>query len=192
MIVRYLSATKQFRMIIKPTSELTLDLYVDVDFAGLHHSEPDHVPDVVQSHSGYILMLAGCPVVWKSQLQMELSMSTLKAEYSTLSNALENLLPLKRLVIKIVSEIPISASLLPTIKARAFEDNQGAYYLVTNNKILNCTKYFLVKYHWFWSHHENGELVVYKINTQDQLADYFTKGLARESFEHNRMAVQGW
>jgi hypothetical protein len=59
------------------------------------------------------------------------------------------LLPLKRLLIEIVSELPISTSLLPTIKALAFEDNQGAYYLATNNKITSRTKYFLVKYRWF-------------------------------------------
>jgi hypothetical protein len=82
-------------MIIKPTSELTLVLYVDADFAGLHRREPDHLPDAVRSRSGYILMLAGCPVVWKSQLQTELSMSTLEAEYSALSYALKTLLPLK-------------------------------------------------------------------------------------------------
>jgi hypothetical protein len=108
-IVWYLSTTKQFGMIIKPTSELTLDLYVNADFAGLHRREPDHLPDAVQSHSEYILMLAGCQVVWKSQLQTELSMSTLEAKWRALSYALKILLPLKRLLIKIVSELLISA-----------------------------------------------------------------------------------
>jgi hypothetical protein len=119
-------------------------------------------------------------------------MSTLEAEYSALSYSLRTLLPLKRLLIEVVSALPITASLIPTIKARAFEDNQGAYYLATNKRITNRTKYFLVKYHWFWSHHERNEFVVYKIDTQEQLADYFTKGLSRESFERNRLAVQGW
>jgi hypothetical protein len=95
------------------------------------------------------------------------------------------------LLIKIVSELAISASLLPTIKACTLEDNQGTYYLAINKKITNCTKYFLVKYHWFWLRHKNREFVVYKINTQEQLADYFTKGLPCESFKRNRMAVQG-
>jgi hypothetical protein len=191
-LVRYLSSTKQFGMIIKPTKEMALDLYVDADFAGLHRREPDHIPDSVRSRSGYIVQLAGCPLVWKSQLQTELSMSTLEAEYSALSYSLRTLLPLKRLLIEVVSALPITASLIPTIKARAFEDNQGAYYLATNKRITNRTKYFLVKYHWFWSHHERNEFVVYKIDTQEQLADYFTKGLSRESFERNRLAVQGW
>jgi hypothetical protein len=178
-------------MIIKPTSELTLDLYVDANFAGLHRHEPDHLPDTVRSRSGYILMLASCPVDWKSQLQTELLMSTLEAKYSTLSYALKTLLPLKCLLIEIVSELPISisASLLLTIKAHTFEDNQGTYYLATNKKIMNHTKYFLVKNHWFWLHHKNGEFVIYKIDTHEQLTDDLTKGLPCESFEHNRIAV---
>lgn len=119
-------------------------------------------------------------------------MSTLEAEYSALSDALRTLLPIKRLLVEVISTLPVAALLLPTIRARAFEDNQGAYYLATNKRITNRTKYFLVKYHWFWSHHEANEFVVFKIDTHEQLADYFTKGLSRESFERNRLAVQGW
>jgi hypothetical protein len=137
-------------------------------------------------------MLANCPLVWKSQLQSEISMSTLEAEYSALSYSLKTLLPLRRLLIEVVSTLPNSSLLLPTIRARAFEDNQGAYYLAVNKRITNRTKYFLVKYHWFWGHHNNEEFVVYKIETQEQLADYFTKGLSKESFERNRFGVQGW
>jgi hypothetical protein len=120
-------------------------------------------------------------------------MSTLEAAYSALSYSLKTLLPLKRLLIEVVSGLQVFPEThLPTIIARAFEDNQGAYYLATNKRITNRTKYFLVKYHWFWSQHEHGEFTIFKIGTQEQLADYFTKGLPRESFERNRLSVQGW
>ena len=137
-------------------------------------------------------MLAGCTLVWKSQLQTEIAISTVEAEYSSLSYSLRTWLPIKRLLIEVVSSLPNSVALIRTIQARAFEDNQGAYYLATNQRIMNHTKYFLVKYHWFWDHHNKQEFLVYKIDTFDQLADYFTKGLSRESFKRNRLAVQGW
>jgi hypothetical protein len=50
-IVLHLSATKQFGMIIKPTTDHTHDLYVDANFAGLHSYEHNHFLDVVRSCS---------------------------------------------------------------------------------------------------------------------------------------------
>ncbi|KAI2494285.1 hypothetical protein MHU86_20262 [Fragilaria crotonensis] len=40
-IVRYLQRTYDKGMIVKPTGDLTLDCYVDADFAGLHRRDPD-------------------------------------------------------------------------------------------------------------------------------------------------------
>ena len=31
-----------------------------------------------------------------------------------------------------------------------FEDNQSTYFLATNQRITNHTKYLLAKWHWFW------------------------------------------
>jgi hypothetical protein len=41
--------------------------------------------------------------------------------------------------------------LVATIHARVFEDNNGAYLLATNQRITRCTKYYLVKWHFFWN-----------------------------------------
>jgi hypothetical protein len=79
-----------------------------------------------------------------------------------------------------------------TLSARVFEDNNGALLLVTKQCITACTKYFLVKGHHFWHHVTTGKIVVSKIDTAEQRADYLTKGLARESFEKIRKLVQGW
>jgi hypothetical protein len=191
-IVRYLRGTKTKGTIIKPSDSLTLDLYVDADFAGLYKREPDNIPESVRSRTGYILLLAGCPLLWKSQLQTEISMSTLEAEYSALSQALRTLLPIRRILIEAASSVGLSGDMQASIQARTFEDNQGAYYLAVNQRLTNRTKYFLVKFHWFWSHHQQGEFTIFKVDTGDQLADFLTKGLPRETFERNRLAVQGW
>jgi len=78
------------------------------------------------------------------------------------------------------------------VHATVFEDNQGAYYLATNQRITNRTKYFLVKWHWFWDKYNDGEFNVVKCPTDEQQADYFTKPLSKDKFEANRLAVQGW
>jgi hypothetical protein len=189
-IVRYLRATRDKGTIIKPNKSLTLDLYVDADFCGLYKREPDTSPDSVRSRTGYLILLGGCPLVWKSQLQTEISLSTLEAEYSALSFSLKALIPLKRLVTEAANVIGSPSGWDTTVRARTFEDNQGCYYLATTQRLTNRTKYFLVKFHWFWNHAH--QFTLYKVTSEDQLADYLTKGLAKETFVKLRRKIQGW
>jgi hypothetical protein len=68
-IIRYLHRTRDKGMIVKPTGKLELECYVDADFAGLFSVEPNNSPVSVKSRTGIIIFLAGCPLIWKSQLQ---------------------------------------------------------------------------------------------------------------------------
>lgn len=191
-IVRYLQRTHDKGTVVKPTGDLTLDCYVDADFAGLHGRDPDHLPSSAKSRTGYIITLGGCPILWKSQLQTEISLSTLEAEYSALSASMRTLLPLRHLLKEIAAALCLPPQFRSTIKCEVFEDNNGALLLATRQQITNRTKYFLVKWHFFWSHVKSGEIVVKKIDTSEQRADYLTKGLNRETFERIRKLVQGW
>jgi hypothetical protein len=190
-IIRYLKRTKDQGMILHPSGQLNLDLYVDADFCGLFRHEDDAVVDSARSRTGYVILLSGFPLIWKSQLQSSIACSTLEAEYTALSYALKALLPIKRLLLEAVGILDIPPPVSTSVRARVFEDNQGAYYLATNHRITNRTRYFLNKeWHWFWAHSD--EFEIYKVATHDQLADYFTKPLPRELFDHNRLLVQGW
>ena len=191
-IVRYLSRTIEFGMIVKPTGTLNLDCYVDVDFAGLHNRDPDRSTTAAKSRTGFIIMLGGCPILWKSQLQTEISLSTLETEYSALSMSMRTLLPLRSLLIEVTNGLKLPTNFTSTISCSVFEDNNGALLLATKQRITNRTKYFLVKWHFFWSYVRNGTVEIHKIDTQSQRADYLTKGLNRESFERVRKLVQGW
>ncbi|KAI2509810.1 hypothetical protein MHU86_4663 [Fragilaria crotonensis] len=174
------------------TGDLSLDCYVDADFAGLHGRDPDHSDTSAKSRTGYIITLGGCPILWKSQLQTEISLSTLESEYSALSASMRTLLPLRDLLGEICMELTLPPDFKSTIRCRVFEDNNGALLLATKQRITNRTKYFLVKWHFFWHHVRNGDVEVLKIATTDQLADYLTKGLNREVFERIRKLAQGW
>jgi hypothetical protein len=73
------------------------------------------------------------------------------------------------------------------IRSTLFEDNNGALALATNQRITNCTHYYLMGWHWFWSHVGDPEVDpskvgIHKISTDLQGADIFTKGLACEIF----------
>ena len=192
MILRYLKKTQDKGTLVHPSDKLRLDLYVDADFAGLFKREADDDSNSVRSRTGYVILLSGWPIVWKSQLQTHLSQSTLEAEYSALSHSLKTLLPLKWQTEEIISNIN-SVDLEHTkIHATVFEDNQSAYFLATNQRITSRTKYFLVKWHWFWDKYNEGHFTVVKCPTDEQLADFLTKPLSRDKFQTNRQGVIGW
>jgi hypothetical protein len=80
-------------------------------------------------------------------LQTEISLSTLGAEYSALSSALQTLLPLRSMLLEIVAGVKLPLTFEATIKCQVFKDkNNGALLLAwTNQRITNRTNYFQVK-----------------------------------------------
>mgnify|MGYP000681102589 CR=1 FL=1 len=189
-IVRYLKGTRDFGMIVRPTGRLELDMYVDADFCGLHGQEDPRNATSAKSRSGYVILLSGCPVLWKSQLISHICLSTLEAEYSALSNALKVLVPLRRLLVEIAVALELDDDLITSIRARVFEDNQGALSLALNQRITSRTKYLLVRFHWFWA--VSDELGFFKVPSSRQGADFLTKPLSKQLFEQNRQLILGW
>ena len=194
-IVRYLAATKDQGTIMRPTGELNVDAFCDADFAGLHGREPDHSPISVRSRTGYIICLGNCPLVWKSQLQTGVTaLSTLEAEYIALSQCMRVLIPLRRILLETANRLQLPNSMVSTIHATVFEDNNGALSLAVNQRITNRTKHLLI---WFWHHvktdrNPDGPVEVRGISTDRQRSDYLTKALSRILFGNNRFENQGW
>jgi glucose/arabinose dehydrogenase len=93
-IVRYLQATRTRDMVFSPTGEITVDTYVDADFAGLWAVEHEPDPVCSKSRTGCLLELAGCPNTWTSKQQTESALPTMELEYIALSQAMRELIPL--------------------------------------------------------------------------------------------------
>ena len=192
-ILRYLKKTQDDGMIIKPAGrEFNLDLYVDADFCGLFGQEDPRDPNSVRSRTGYLVMLCGWPIIWKSQLQTHVSQSTLEAEYSAMSAALRVFLPLKLLIKEIVDKTRCRPLRNAQLHSTVFQDNQSSYFLATNQRLTGRTRYLLAKWHWFWDAYNRQEFIIVKCPTTEMWADYLTKPLPRATFETNRGAVQGW
>ena len=197
-ILRYLAKTSDKGIIVKPDGSFNLRCWVDADFSGLHNREPESDSASAKSRYGYNITFAGVPLVWKSQLISEICLSTLHAEYVGLVSAVRALIPIRSLCVDILSFFDLPSSKPVEVHCTLYEDNQGAYLLATNQRITSRTKYFNVKYHFFWSYvyHEEknpqGWLVIIKCPTENMNADYLTKGLVRTLYEPNRLRVQGW
>ena len=65
-----------------------LDIYVDADFAGGWNSTQADDANNVYSHTSFVICHAGCLVYWQSKLLTEIALSTVKAEYVAMSQAL--------------------------------------------------------------------------------------------------------
>ena len=194
-IVRYLLRTNDLGTCILPTTDLCLDCFVDADFAGLYRRDPDEDRTSAVSRTGYIIKLSNMPLVWKSQLQTSIALSTGESEYAALSASMRVLLPLRSMLlefIKFVSIPPAFGNAQTFVRTTVHEDNSSALALATNHQITSRTRHYNVKWHFFWDHIRNGNVRILKVSTIEQCADYLTKGLAREIFERCRELNQGW
>ena len=192
-IIRYLKATKDKGMIISPDGKLNLDLYVDADFAGLWNVGEADDPSTVRSRTGYVMTLGGVPVLWGSKLQTEIALSTMEAEYIALSMGMRELVPARELIKEIADGLKIERDESSTI-SKVWEDNNGCLLLASSPmpKVTPRSKHFGIKYHWFREKVDGEKIKILPIDTKEQLADIFTKGLTRQEFENKRKPLMGW
>ena len=62
------------------------------DFAGGWQQVDSSNAENVMSQTGMVIMYANCPIYWRSSLQTEIALSAAKAEYISLSSALQEML----------------------------------------------------------------------------------------------------
>ena len=194
-IGRYLLGTKTRGLILDPKrNDLGIDLFVDADFAGLWSYEDPQDPSCVKSRTGFVIQIAGCPVMWASRLQQEIALSTMQAEYTAMSMAMRDLLPFQRLAIDVCKAMGLDKATVSTIHSTVWEDNDGALALakLPVNRVTPRSKHYAVKLHWFRSQLRPGVTDIKRVATDEQLADIFTKGLRARKFKTMRFKLMGW
>ena len=190
-ICRYLKGCKNQGLIFRPSSNLTLDAYVDADFAGLYGSMDKQNPLSVKSRTGFVITLSDTPLLWVSKLQSEIALSTTEAEYIALSQCIRQLIPIRRLLDEIQTILSLE-EFTSTAYSTIFEDNQGCVKLANGPKMNPRTKHIALKYHHFREYVKSGDIRVQHVRSEDQKADIFTKGLVKAKFEHLRNLLCLW
>ena len=189
---RYLKGTRDRGIILNPNKE-GFECFVDADFSGNWDSKvASSDADTARSRTGYVVKFNGCPILWASKLQTEISLSSTEAEYVALSQSMRDVLPMIALAEEMKEKgVPIKIT-QPTVKCTVFEDNSGAVELAKVPKMRPRTKHINVKYHHFRQHVENGVIKVTQIDTRDQQADVLTKPLEVQSLQRHRLSICGW
>ena len=196
-IGRYLKGTRDKGMLVRPTDDCQLDLYTDADFAGLWNIQEADDPVTLRSRTGFVATLGGNPIAWGSKLQTEISLSTTEAEYIAASTAMRSFIPLRRMVHTLLEifeiEIPKENKM-----SMVWEDNNGVIKMVeaAYPNMTPRSKHIAIKYHWFREHlntdFDGATIRMQRVDTKDQLADIFTKGIQGEDFTTKRKLLMGW
>lgn len=148
-------------------SQLTTWLYVDADHAG--------DLDNRRSRTGYVTMLHGGAISWKTRLQERTSMSSTEAEYYAASEGFGEATWFRMFM----AELQLT-QMEPTV---LFEDNQSCISLSQNPVYQYRTKQIDIRHHQLRQGVAYKEIVLVHIGTAHQVADALTKGLDCVAFQ---------
>ena len=189
---RYLKSTRNKGTILRPTKGKDLELFVDADFAGNWDPKEWEDRDTARSRHGYFITYAGVPITWKSQLQTEIAPSSTESEYTGLSYALREAIPIMEILKEMKTRnFPIETT-QSKVHCRVFEDNSGAIEIAKVKKFRPRTKHLNVKLHHFRDYVDRKEISIEHIGTNAQPADFLTKPLNKELLEQHQYTVMGW
>ena len=99
----------------------------------------------------------------------------------------------KRLVLELGERINYDLKSVSNV-SKVWEDNVGTQNLANRKGPLmtSRTKHIGIKYHLFRYKIQPNSIVILRIDTKQQRADIFTKGLTRYEFEAKHKLVMGW
>jgi hypothetical protein len=171
-IFRYLRGTIDFGLVYnldnKVNMEIVLDAYSDADWAGDCADR--------KSTTGYVMLLAGAAVSWRSGKHRCIAQSTCEAELIAANEATKELVWLRRLL----EELGFDQSKPVTLRM----DNNGARQLANNRMISQWSKHIDIRYHYIRDIIESNQLMLEHIASENDIADIFTKSLpVFKSFE---------
>jgi hypothetical protein len=77
-------------------------------------------------------------------------------------------------------------------QSTVFEDNDACLQFARMPRLNSQTKHIGIPYHWFRSYVESNHITLVRVDTTNQLADQFTKGLLTPAFRMARKQLLGW
>ena len=168
-ILRYLKGTSSFNLCFGNNKHV-LDGYTDAYMAGDVDSR--------KSTSGYLMKFAGGAVLWQSRLQKYVALSTIEAEYITLTKGGKKLLWMKKFLYE-----------LSLVQENLVLHCDSAIHLGKHPTFHSRSKHIEVRSQWIRDAMEMKSFVVGKIHNDNIASDMMTEPLSREKFEFCRMKV---
>ncbi|GJT08207.1 retrovirus-related pol polyprotein from transposon TNT 1-94 [Tanacetum coccineum] len=176
-MVKHLKEVKKIFRYLRQCYNMGLWYPKDSGFELIAYSDADHAgcKDDCKSTSGGLQFLGGKLVSWSSKKQDCTAISTVEAEYVSLSACCAQVIWMRTQLLDYgykYNRIPM------------YCDSKSAIAISCNPVQHSKTKHIHIRYHFIKEHVEKGTVELYFVGTEYQLADLFTKALLKERFEY--------
>ncbi|GJX33724.1 putative RNA-directed DNA polymerase [Tanacetum coccineum] len=153
----------------RPDVAFAQNLIQELNVTGFCDASWQSDKDDTKSQTGYVFVVNGGAVDWKSKKQTTIAMSATQAEYMAASEAVW--------IRKFVGDLRVMPSIKKPIDM--YCDNSAAIIFANDSGVMKGARHFLRRYHYVREQVESGEIKILKVHTDDNLADPFTKALPR-------------
>nr|CAN79647.1 hypothetical protein VITISV_031352 [Vitis vinifera] len=156
-------------LMYRRTDNLEVIGYFDSDYAGCIDSR--------KSTTGYVFMLAGGAVFWRSAKQTLIATSTMEAKFLSCFEASSHGVWLK----SFISGLRVVDSISRTLKI--YYDNSVAVFMAKKNKSSSRNKHIDIKYLAPRERVKKKTMVIEHVSTELMIADPLTKGMPPLKFK---------
>jgi hypothetical protein len=170
-ILKYLKRTKDLILIYDGEEHLTVTGYCDANF------QTDC--DDSKSQTGYMYMLNGRAVCWKSSKQDSMGDSTMEAEYMAACETGK----MRVWIQEFIDELSVVPSVIDLVEL--YCDNTGAITNVKDHRSSKWTMHIKHKYYVIRELIENGNITMCKVGTESNIDDPLTKPLSLVKHERH-------
>ena len=170
-VMRYLQGTKNHMLIYRRSDEL--------EIIGYSYSDHASCRDSRKSTSGYVYLLAGGAISWRSAKQSITATSTMEAEFVACYEAMIQGCWLR----KFVGELKVIDTISKPL--RIYCDNSAAVFFSKNDKYSKGAKHMELKYLSVKDEVKKGTIHIQHIGTKYMIADPLTKGLSPKIFSEH-------
>ncbi|GAB2295500.1 hypothetical protein Dimus_038360 [Dionaea muscipula] len=169
-IIKYLRRTKDMFLIYGGT---------DLKIKGFTDSSFQLDIDDSKSVLSFVFTLNGGAVIWKSFKQETTADSTTEAEYIVASEAAKEAVWMK----KFITELGVVPSIIDSVVV--YCDNNGPIAQAMEPRSHQKSKHVLRRYHFIREIVERGDVNIKRVDTDDNIADPFTKALSQQKFDRH-------
>jgi len=166
-VLRYLKTTPGQGILLPRMGGTELVTYCDSDWLGCPYSR--------RSRTGYLLLLGGAPISWKSKKQSVVSRSSAEAEYRAMATTVSEVLWVRWLLHELGA--PQAGPTTP------FCDNQATRHIANNPVFHERTKHVEMDCYFVRERVESKEVEPLHIDTKLQIADLLTKPLGAQQLK---------
>jgi hypothetical protein len=169
-VIKFVLDTKNYCWKLNPVfenEEWDLVSYSDSDWAGN--------PENRISVTGFIIYLLGAPICWRSKGQKGVTLSSSKAEYVAMSEAVKEIC----FIYFLLKGMEVNVKLPIVVRC----DNVGAIFMAENSCSGIRTRHIDTRYHFIREHVEDGLIKIVFVKSIISDADMFTKNVGKEAYE---------